>query len=225
MKSSCAQLVSAGFALSVLAPAANAVQDVDSQGWFQQTFNRKDAKGWRYFGELQQRIGESWERPTIFLARGAIGKQLSPDFSFWLGYAWTPAQFPSWKSEDRYFLQGQWEGKAGSWNTIQRTRLEFRNIAGTFGTTYRLRHFVRGSVPFKSGSPNYVAIQLEAFYNVGSSGGIGPRAGYDQTRFFAGVGTNLSKSFRIEAGYQPVWVEIPRHRRLDTLLVSANLNF
>ncbi|MDX2065122.1 MAG: DUF2490 domain-containing protein [Fimbriimonadaceae bacterium] len=206
-------------------PTARALDDIDNQGWFQLTFNRRDAKGYRYFGELQQRIGDNFDRPTIFLGRAAIGKQLTDDFSLWIGYAWTPSQLPRWRSEDRYFLQGQWEGRAGAWNSMHRTRLELRNIDGTGGSTYRLRHFVRGTTPFASGSRNYFAVQGELFYNVARVGGNGPRAGYDQTRFFLGIGTNLTRTFRIEAGYQPVWVEIPRTRRLDTLLVSANINF
>lgn len=202
-----------------------AMDDVDSQGWFQQTFNRRDTKGYRYFGELQQRYGENWEVPTIFLARGAIGKQLTEQFSFWLGYAWTPGQFPGWRSEDRFFIQGQWESKAAAWNIIQRTRLEARNIDDTFGTTYRLRHFVRGTTALGSDQRHYFAGQFELFYNLDRTGGIAPRAGYDQTRIFLGIGKNLTKNYRVEIGYQPVWVHIPTNRRLDTLLISANFNF
>ncbi len=216
----------ASFAAVLLAlPVLSSAQEADSQGWFQALFHHRDAKGFRYLGELQQRIGNNWQDPTVFLARGAIGKQLSRDFSFWVGYAWTPSQFPTWRSEDRYFLQGQWDRRLGHWSTIQRTRLELRNIEGAGGSTYRLRHFLRAAAPFSSTSDHFVAFQLEAFYNLERTGGTGPRAGYDQTRLYAGVGTNVSKGFRIEAGYQPVWLEIPRRRRLDTLLVVANFTF
>jgi hypothetical protein len=132
---------------------------------------------------------------------------------------------PRWRSEDRYFLQTQWETKSGSWNLINRTRLELRNIDDTGGSTYRLRHFLRGTTPFRTGSASFIALQAEAFYNVFRDGGRGPNAGYDQTRVFAGIGRNLTKDFRIEAGYQPVWLRLPGARRLDTLLVSANYNF
>jgi len=209
-------------AVLICVPALSRAQDADSQGWLQILFNKREANGMRYFGELQQRVGNNWQNPTIAFVRGAVGKQLSPEFSLWLGYAWTPQQFPEWRGEDRYFLQGQWERKYGSWTTIQRTRFELRNIEDTGGSTYRLRHFIRATTPFSAASKHFFALQAEAFYNVERTGGIGPRPGYDQTRLYLGVGTNLSKNVRLEAGYQPVWLQIPSRRRLDTLLVVAN---
>lgn len=212
------------FALLTAALPSCASADTDHQIWLPFLVNVRFASGWRLFGELQPRIGENDSRLTQFESRLAVGKQLTKDFSLWLGYGWTPSFRPHFNSEDLYYAQALWEERPGAWSFSNRTRLELRQIAGTFGTSVRLRDQIRGSVPFRPKSPWSAVASNELFF-VFNDTPKGPQNGFDQDRLFAGLGYQLSKETRMEFGYQAVFIERPRIRRLDVLQVSLYLTF
>ena len=209
-------------ALAVL-PAIVPAQ-VDSQAWIGVAANVRRGD-WRFFGELQPRIGEDDVRARQFIARAAVGRQLTREFSLWAGYGWTPTVQPTYFSEDRYFLQALWETRTGVVSIANRTRLEARNIEGTFGTSVRLRHQIRGTVPLGVGTPWTAFASNEVFYNVNSTP-AGPKAGFDQDRLSFGLGYRLNPGARLEGAYQAVIAGRPTPvRRADVLVVTLALTF
>ena len=206
-------------------PALAAAQvETDAQGWLQLNGFKNIGNGWRIFGEIQPRFGQNFTTTSQLLLRTAIGRDVGNGYSLWLGYAWTPNIEPDFRSEDRYFIQGWSNVKSGKWRVQNRTRLELRQIDGANGESWRGRHLVRGAAPFTKDARFTGIIQNELFWNFNSAPN-GPKAGFDQNRTLAGLGYQLSKATRIEAGYQPILFGSPVTRRFDTLLVALFHDF
>lgn len=216
------------FLALVLFPAlASAKTDVDGQGWLQIAANLRTKSGWRFLAELQPRFGEDFNRPVQFLARGAVGRQVTRNLSLWGGYAWTPQFQPIYRSEDRPFLQSLLEHRVGRTRLVNRTRLEFRGIEGAGAVSVRARHLFRTLTPFSNRAPLSAIVWDEVFWNV-SNTSTGPERGFDQNRLFAGLGYQMNKTTRFELGYMVVNQSIARSersRRLDVLNFVINLDF
>ena len=211
------------FALVVIGLTASASAQTDRQVWTSLLLNHRTNEGWRFFGELQPRFSEDLDGTSQFLARVAVGRQLTQDFSLWVGYGWTPNLQPEFNAEDRYFLQTLAETRWGGVAFVNRTRLEDRRIEGTGGSSLRIRHQVRATYRLPRSSW-YALGQNELFYNL-QAAPSGPREGFDQNRLLFGAGYRFSPAASLEGGYQAVVSGRPAKRRIDTLVVSLVLTF
>lgn len=209
--------------LSVLLLTGAAHAQVDRQEWLSLLLNHRAGGGWRYFGELQPRFSEDLGGTSQFIARAAVGKQITRDFSLWAGYGWTPNLQPGYNSEDRYFLQSLFETRAFGLSFINRTRLESRQIEGTGGSTIRFRHQLRANYRFPETSW-FVFGMNEVFYNLDHAP-RGPREGFEQDRLLFGVGHRFNPGMTLEGGYQAVFNGRPVKRRQDVLVVNLVLTF
>lgn len=214
-------------AVPLFAPIDTAhAQVTDSQLWAQFNYNAWTSKRVRFLGEVQPRQGDDFRRPSLLIVRTAVGYQVAPKWSVWLGYGWTPAFLPRYTGEHRVFGQLQFEDRFHGIDTIQRTRLEQRYIDRAGASAVRLRHMSRFSRPLEA-TGRWIGIGFdELFWNLNSTP-RGPQAGFDQNRLFLGVGRVLDRHARIEFGYLASFVNPPRQvpdRRLDVLLISLNYN-
>lgn len=206
--------------------AAAHADESDSQLWTQITFNKRFTSGVRLFAEVQPRLGENFNHWTQLVVRPAVGYQVTPKLSLWLGYGWTPSFFPEFTGENRIFQQALLEDRFHALSLNNRFRLEERFIEHSGGTSVRVRHQIRASHPIRSGSPWSLVGYNELFWNLDSTP-RGPQAGFDQDRVYLGTAYNLSKSARVEAGYLAAFVNPPRNRpdrRLDVLMITVNYN-
>jgi hypothetical protein len=133
-----------------------------------------------------------------FIARGAVGWDLKPDLTIWLGYAWTPTFSGGMKVEHRPFQQLTINRALAGGKMLNRTRLEERFIPGD-DLSLRLRHMVRYAHPIAEGSSWLLAAYDELFWNLNAPN-TGPRQGFDQNRLFIGV-NRVVGSVVLEAGY------------------------
>lgn len=200
--------------------------DADSQLWTQFTFSTRLKQRLRLFAEVQPRLGNGYDNLSLLIVRTAVGYQVTPNFSVWLGHGWTPAFFPEFNSEDRWFQQFLLEDRYPGFQMINRTRLEQRAIAGAGAASVRLRHMLRLARPLDAADRWAAVFSNELFWNLNSTPG-GPEAGFDQNRAYIGFAYNATQSTRIELGYMANFLNPPRggeDRRLDILLLSVNFN-
>jgi hypothetical protein len=160
----------------------------------------------RFFGEVQPRVSLTGGKFDRLLVRPAIGWQLTPEVSLWLGYVWTPT-FGPFRDEHRPFQQLLTEHRFGVFSFVNRFRFEQRLIGGTTFPSFRLRHMARAVVRFGERSPWGLAAYEELFFNLNSVAG-GPEGGFDQNRFFLGLNLKVD-ALQFELGYLHNFVARP----------------
>jgi hypothetical protein len=200
--------------------------DTDSQLWAQFTLNGRYQNGLRIFAEVQPRQGDNYHRFSQFIVRPAVGYQATKKMSLWIGYGWTPSFLPEFNNEHRFFQQLLFEDNYQRVGLTNRTRLEQRVIEGAGGTSVRLRHSIRASLPLDSKRRWAAVASNEVFVNLNSTPS-GPQSGFDQDRFYLGGAYSINRHTRLELGYLASFINPPRHRpdrRLDVLLLTVNYN-
>ena len=203
-----------------------AAQEVDSQLWTQYLITGKWKNGLRILAEVQPRFGKNYGRTSRFLLRGAVGYQVSPEFSVWVGHAWTPTFTPEFNSEDRWYHLLLWESHFPGFDLINRLRLEERSISGAGGTSFRGTYRLRVEKPLDKKKRLSGILYDEFLWNLNST----PRGavmGFDQNRTFFGLGYKLTGHTKMEAGYLVNFTDVPsprRDQRADILFLSLNYN-
>lgn len=144
---------------------------------------------------------------VAYLVRPGIGYRVRPDMAVWLGYAWTPVvkRGDVTLDEHRPWQQWTWDGPRfeSGLKLSFRSRLEERVAQGQVGL--RFRQFVRLQSPWLGGGPLLLATWDEVFVAFNDTA-WGQKAGFDQNRFFAGVGLKVGAHTRVEAGYFNNWL-------------------
>jgi hypothetical protein len=104
--------------------------------------------------------------------------------------------------------------------TVQsRTRLEQRFAETDGDTGWRLREFVKTTVPLVEDKRTFVSAWDELFWDLNHTD-WGQRTGFRQNRAFLGLGRFLDagKKVSIEAGYLNQWVDRPGEDKLNHCL-------
>ena len=96
--------------------------------------------------EVQPRFGEDASRVNQLLLRTAMGYRFAPNWSVWLGYAWTPAFVPRFRSESRMYQQLLYLADFSIARVMSRTRFEQRWIDRVDVTAFRLRTLLERTV-------------------------------------------------------------------------------
>ncbi len=187
-------------ALLAAAPVSAAELAVEPQAWFG-VFSQVHLTGpWVAWGDLHARVSDDVSKVSV-LVRPGVGYRFRPDMVAWLGYAWTPVMREGDVTLDEHRVWQQW-----TWDLelprdaklSLRSRLEQRLAHGEVGL--RFRQFVRVQSAWLGGGPVLLAAWDEAFFAFNETG-FGQQAGFDQNRFFAGVGLRVTRGVRLEAGY------------------------
>lgn len=151
------------------------------------------------------------------LVRPSIGYQLTKELSVWQGYAWVTNYLPKFVSENRIWQQVLYEKELKNfprWSFSNRLRLEERFIQDISGVPVRIRNMIK----FKYALDKRWSFLIydEPFININSHF-AGPQSGFDQNRFFVGLGKRITKDFNVEGGYLMQYINFtsPRHDRLN----------
>ena len=155
------------------------------------------------FLEFQPRVGGDFESLTLFIARGALGYQLTPNWSIWQGYGWVPvySDTDGRRDEHRIFQQLLGVHKTEELTFVNRTRFEQRLLETPNDTSYRFRHLFRVNYQPASFGRFYLGAYDELFMNLNSVDSPALKSGIDQNRLFLGFGYNISKEINAELGY------------------------
>ncbi|MGK0303033.1 MAG: hypothetical protein ACI89X_003920 [Planctomycetota bacterium] len=170
----------------------------DGQGWILTTASGPISGNWKAYVEAQPRLSDDGQ---TLLLRPAVGYQITPQWSLWQGYAWTPSFNPD-KDEHRIFQQSVFETPKGffPFALTNRTRLEERWIEHTDQTAFRLRHMLRGMQPIGDTGKWALVAYDEVFLNLNDVDN-GPQEGFAQNRAFFGINRELTPRIHGEVGY------------------------
>ncbi len=163
------------------------------------------------------------------ILRGAAYLRVVDECTLWVGAEFDPSFVPELHQEYRIWEQFRVKNelldspKLVLWN---RTRLEERFIEGARGVALRLRHRVYADVEAEKGV--HAVAYEEIFINLNTVQG-GPKAGFDENRFFLGLGFDVDEHSRISVGYLDRYIA-PDERRTSPSLqhfleVDLNLWF
>jgi len=190
----------AGTALAATLAATPALAD-DTQAWGTLTINgaisgpirgssetvlrTSDAKG---FYELEENL--------------MVGYKANKHVTYWLGYTFNPqythGSFTTTENRFRQQISVDNFAKLGPVNVSGRVRLEERWRDGQAGTGWRLRPYIKFSLPIH-GKTN-LNLTHESFINLNTTG-FQKVAGYDRWRTGVSISTPLSKQVSIDVGY------------------------
>lgn len=188
----------------LLLPYIATAQSSDFGNWLIYIGSKKVNSKWNIHNEVQYRNYDAIGDLEQLLLRTGVGYNLSENnHNVLLGYGYilsqnyvADAQEKSDVNEHRIFQQFTSKQKIGSVSLSHRYRFEQRFVEADF--KLRLRYFLAFKVPIIKTdtlpSKLYISAYNEVFLNTESSV-------FDRNRVYAGLGYQLHKNVRIEAGY------------------------
>lgn len=181
---------------------ASAQQNPDRQVWVQGLALGQLSENWRTHLEVQPRVMQDASELGLTIFRGAIGRQVTPRITAFVGYGWVPRTFGEGvRHEQRMWQQLSITGpRLGAWATSGRVRLEQRWLDPWDGTSHRLRLLARGQRALRAGSPWGVWSYDELMVTLDDTP-QGPSGGFDRNRLAAGMSRRLSGVASLDLGY------------------------
>lgn len=189
-------------AIAGLVPSTGAHASHDSQVWATQVVNVKFADKWRLQEEVVERFSDSRHGLYEIESNTLLGYRLSKVTTLWGGYTHDPQYSGGHFTvmERRLREQVTFDGfaKLGPGKLSARLRVEQRWRDGIGGTGWRLRPFLKYSVPVHG--KTLLNLSTEPFVDLNTTG-FQRTPGLDRVRNLISISTPLAKSLTGEAGY------------------------
>lgn len=162
------------------------------------------------------------------LIRPGLGYALGDSTSAWLGYAYIrtdPAKGSPF-DEQRIWQQFFWGPKIKVVSIDSRSRLEERFVETGSDVGVRFRQLVGARMPLDFAPRITPLIWNEVFFNLNDTD-WGADAGFDQNRFFVGLGFKIrpESGFRLDAGYMNQYIQRVGTQDLSNNLFSLTLQW
>jgi len=179
----------------------------------------------RGYFDLQPRIGNNITQLDTLVVRPAIGYKITPIVSLWLGFSWQPHPQPVFINEDRPYQGIIIEKYYKKFKLTFRSRIEERFIEYVHGASIRQRELIRFDYPLGKSKKWGLLASNEILFNYNSTEN-GPKAGFDQARFYYGISRKFNNSTHIEFGYMcnPV-AQGPPFEKNRITLIRHNIMF
>jgi len=196
--------IMAALACMLMLPSVVAAQDSDFGNWLIYIGNKKVNSQWNIHNEVQYRNYDAVGDLEQLLLRTGVGYNLSENnHNLLLGYGYilsenyvANTQDKTSVNEHRIFQQFTSKQSVGVVSLTHRYRFEQRFVEADY--KMRLRYFLAAKIPLQNteseSSKIYLSAYNEVFLNTES-------AVFDRNRVYAGVGYQLTKNIRMEAGY------------------------
>ncbi|SRR5260221_1612716 len=185
--------------LSAPAPAAH-----DSQIWTTQVITVKLADKLRLQEEVVERFSDNRHGLYEVESNTLLGYRLSKAVTLWGGYTHDPqysgGHFTVMEQRLREQVTFDNVAKLGPGKLSFRMRGEERWRTNIRATGWRLRPYVKYSVPLAKGSKTALVLSSETFLNLNTTP-FQRQDGLDRMRNFIGISTPLSKKLTAEVGY------------------------
>jgi hypothetical protein len=189
-------------AIAGLVPSTGAHASHDSQVWTTQVVNVKFADKWRLQEEVVERFSDSRHGLYEIESNTLLGYRLNKVTTLWGGYTHDPQYSGGHFTvmERRLREQVTFDGfaKLGPGKLSARLRVEQRWRDGIGGTGWRLRPFLKYSVPVHG--KTLLNLSTEPFVDLNTTG-FQRTPGLDRVRNLISISTPLAKSLTGEAGY------------------------
>ena len=200
----------AALSFMLLLPSLSQAQESDLGNWLIYIGSKKLEGKWNLHNEIQYRNYDAIGDLEQLLLRTGIGYNLSENNNnLLLGYGFIKSENYAANgldkitvNEHRIFQQFISKQKVGKLSLTHRYRFEQRFVEDDFKV--RFRYFLAFKLPFKgteeAPSKYYLSAYNEIFLNTKSSV-------FDRNRVYGGLGYQLNKNVRLEAGYMNQFFE------------------
>ena len=191
-------------ALVTAALAGPAQAREDSQIWGSANVNVKLSDKWRLQQELTTRFSDGrnglYEVESVTL----LGYRLAKDVTIAAGYVHNPqysgGDFTVMEHRAREQVTFDNVARFGTGKLSARMRLEQRWREHADGTGWRMRPYVKFTLPLAKGSKTSLVLASETFVNLNRTQ-FQKQDGLDRMRNFIGINTPVTKSLSAEFGY------------------------
>ena len=210
----------AALACVLMLPTTSVAQESDFGNWLIYIGNKKLNSKWNIHNEVQYRNYDVVGDLEQLLLRTGLGYNISDNnHNVLLGYGYIlsgnyvpQTEDKVFVNEHRIFQQFISKDHIGIVSLTHRYRFEQRFIEGDY--KMRLRYFLAAKLPLikaeNSRSMLYLSAYNEVFLNTKS-------AFFDRNRVYVGVGYQLNKQTRIEAGYMNQLFESSSRDQLNVM--------
>jgi hypothetical protein len=196
-----AAVVAAPIVLALPAPAW--ARD-DQQIWTTGVVNVKLSDSWRLQEEVVGRFSDNRNGLYEIEANTLLGYRLNKKVTLWAGYTHDPqyseGDFTAMERRLREQVTFDNVAQLGPGKLSFRVRTEQRWRSNADGTGWRLRPYVKYSVPFRKGAKTSLTLSSEFFVDLNTTP-FQKQAGVERMRNLIAVNTPLTKNLNAEIGY------------------------
>jgi hypothetical protein len=209
----------------VIATPALAAQD--SQLWTNSTTTVKLSSKWRVQEDLTFRFSHKRDGLYEIESNTLLGYVVGKGVTLWAGYTHDPqyaaGHFTIMEQRAREQVTFDNFAELGTGKFNGRIRLEQRWRNGLDGTGWRLRPFLKYTLPFHKGRKTALVLSVEPFIDLGTTS-FQRTDGLDRVRSFIGISTPLAKNLTLEAGYLNQHTFVRKAPDNDDHVASFSLN-
>tara|TARA_B110000483_G_C18173590_1_gene534169 strand:- start:764 stop:1444 length:681 start_codon:yes stop_codon:yes gene_type:complete len=190
----------------LMLPTSSIAQECDFGNWLIYIGNKKLNSKWNIHNEVQYRNYDAVGDLEQLLLRTGVGYNLSENnHNVLLGYGYILSENYNAQSESndkisvnehRIFQQFTSKDRIGIVSLTHRYRFEQRFVEDVF--KMRFRYFLAAKIPLIKVEDGFTKFYLSAYNEVFLNT---ESAVFDRNRVYAGLGYQLSKRIRMEAGY------------------------
>ncbi len=190
--------------LAGLAVARPAHASDDSQFWANTTAVVKLSDRWRFSEDITARFSDRRDGLYEIEFNSLIGYRIGKSVTVWAGYTHDPnyVRHGPTTMEHRAREQVTFDNFAqiGRGRLNGRIRTEQRWREHQDGTGWRVRPYLKYSLPLRDGGKTAFVLSEEAFFNLNRTS-FQRTEGLDRTRTFIGLSTPVAKNINAEVGY------------------------
>jgi hypothetical protein len=215
-------------ALALLSTAAPAVAAGDDpQLWTGASATVKLSDHWRFSQDVTARFSDHRNGLYEIEMNSLLGYKVSKTTTVWAGYTHDPqyAEGDFRVMEHRAREQVTFDNIAslGRGRLSARIRTEQRWRDGVDGTGWRVRPYVKYTLPLKKGGKTALVLSTEPFFNLNSTP-FQRTTGFDRIRNLVALSTPLSSKITAEVGYLNQYTRVRNGPDTDDHVASVSLN-
>jgi hypothetical protein len=216
-----------GSALVSLCLAAPAFAGQDSQLWTTASATVKLSERWRVSEDITARFSDDRNGLYEVESNTLLGYKLNQVVGVWAGYTHDPqyaaGHFTVMEHRAREQITFDNFTQLGTGKLTGRVRFEQRWRDGLDGTAWRVRPYLKYTLPLHKGGRTAFVLSAEPFFNLNRTA-FARTEGLDRVRSLVGVSTPLNKAISLEAGYLNQHTFVRHGSDNDDHVASISLN-
>jgi hypothetical protein len=199
----------------------------DSQLWASTAATVKLSDSWRLSQDATIRVSDNRNGLYEVELNTLLGFVVAKGVTVWAGYTHDPnysaGDFTVMEHRAREQVTFDKLAEIGGGKLSGRLRTEQRWREGMDGTGWRVRPFVKYSLPLHKGGKTAFVVSAEAFVNLNTNA-FQRSSGLDRTRTFVGLSAPLSRAISAEVGYLNQHSFVPHGPDNDDHVASISIN-
>lgn len=188
---------------AIALPSSGQARD-DAQLWTTGSATIRLSDNLRLSQEVTARFSDNRDGLYEIESNTLLGYRVSPKVTIWAGYTHDPnysaGHFTVMEHRAREQVTVDNFAKIGRGSLSGRVRLEQRWREGVDGTGWRVRPYVKYSLPFREGHKTALVLSHESFVNLNNTP-FQQTDGLDRMRNLIAVSTPVAKNISAEIGY------------------------